>query len=271
MTPEPGPSTPGRLTVGVIGTGNMGSALVKGWLRADGGPELIVWDTVEAAMDGVLSDQRVKAAASLEELVGRADVVLVVVKPKDAAELLARLAGVVREGQVVVSAMAGLPLARLRGAVGREPELLRVMPNLGVEVGAGAVVMAVEPGGSAAVRETALALFGRLGLVEVLPEEAFDAVTAVSSSSPAFLAVAIEGLEDGAVAAGLSRSTARRVVRRAALATAAAPADGEAIAGEPGGAATRLLEERGVRLAFQRAVGAAIERSRQMQKSMQKS
>jgi len=256
------------LTVGVIGTGNMGSALVKGWLRGDAAPELIVWDAVETAMDRVLSDHRVKAAASLEELAGGADVILVVVKPKDAAELLGRLAGLVRKEQVVVSAMAGLPLERLRSAIGREPELLRIMPNLGVEVGAGAVAVAVEPGVSPAMLETVLALFRQLGLVEILPEESFDAVTAVSGSSPAFLAVAIEGLEDGAVAAGLSRAAARRVVRQAALATAtAAPAEEAAVAGEPCGAALRLLEERGLRQAFRRAVEAAVERSRQMQKS----
>jgi len=256
------------LTVGVIGTGNMGSALVKGWLRGDAAPELIVWDAVETAMDGVLSDHRVKAAASLEELAGGADVILVVVKPKDAAEVLGRLAGLVRKEQVVVSAMAGLPLERLRSAIGREPELLRIMPNLGVEVGAGAVAVAVEPGVSPAMLETVLALFRQLGLVEILPEESFDAVTAVSGSSPAFLAVAIEGLEDGAVAAGLSRAAARRVVRQAALATAtAAPAEEAAVAGEHCGAALRLLEERGLRQAFRRAVEAAVERSRQMQKS----
>ena len=256
------------LTVGVIGTGNMGSALVKGWLRGDAAPELIVWDAVETAMDRVLSDHRVKAAASLEELAGGADVILVVVKPKDAAELLGRLAGLVRKEQVVVSAMAGLPLERLRSAIGREPELLRIMPNLGVEVGAGVVAVAVEPGVSPAMLETVLALFRQLGLVEILPEEWFDAVTAVSGSSPAFLAVAIEGLEDGAVAAGLSRAAARRVVRQAALATAtAAPAEEVAVAGEPCGAALRLLEERGLRQAFRRAVEAAVERSRQMQKS----
>jgi pyrroline-5-carboxylate reductase len=250
----------------------MGSALVKGWLRADSAPELIVWDKVEAAMAGVLSDHRVKAVASLEELAGRADVVLVVVKPKDAAELLDRLAGVVRKEQVVVSAMAGLPLARLRSAIGRGPQLLRIMPNLGVELGAGAVVVAAEPSVSTVALEMALALFRRLGLVEVLPEESFDAVTAVSASSPAFLAVAIEGLEDGAVAAGLSRAAARRVVRQAALATAkAAPAEGAAVGGAARDAVLRLLEERGLRLAFRRAIGAAVERSRQMQKSMQKS
>jgi pyrroline-5-carboxylate reductase len=254
--------------VGIIGTGNMGSALVKGWLRADDWPGLIVWDRVEEAMHSVLADERVKAAASLDEVVAKAEVIVLVVKPKDAQEVLGHLAKLMQSGHTLVSAMAGLPLERLRGAVGPGPQVVRIMPNLGVEVGAGAVVVAVEPGSPTATLESMLTLFRPLGLVEVLPEETFDAVTAVSSSSPAFLAVAIEALEDGAVAAGLSRAAARTVVRQAALAVATDASDGP-VAGTAGpvAVAARLLEERGVRSAFRRAVGAAVERSRQIQRS----
>jgi pyrroline-5-carboxylate reductase len=243
----------------------MGAALVKGWLRAADAPALIIWDQVEAAMRGVLVDGRVKAAASLEELVVKADVILLVVKPKDAEGLLSQVAGLLRREQIVVSAMAGVSLAWLRSVVGEGPELLRIMPNLAVEAGAGAVVVAVEPGSSVATLEIVLPLLRGLGLVEVLAEDSFDAVTAVSSSSPAFLAVAIEGLEDGAVAAGLSRAAARRVVRQAALAAVAvAPDDHSASDTEPERAAMKLVEQRGVRPAFRRAVGAAVERCRQI-------
>jgi pyrroline-5-carboxylate reductase len=77
--------------------------------------------------------------------------------------------------------------------------------------------------------------------------------------------VAIEGLEDGAVAAGLSRAAARRVVRQAALAAVAvAPDDHSASDTEPERAAMKLVEQRGVRPAFRRAVGAAVERCRQI-------
>ena len=268
-------------TVGVIGTGSMGSALVKGWLRASGaqaGPgagrdrelRFVVWDKVPAALQSVLGDDRVTAASSLQELAGRAEVILVVVKPKDAEEVLHALAGVVGQEHTVVSAMAGLTLEWLRRAIGPGPELFRIMPNLGVEVGAGAVVIAAEADVSDGALERVLSLFQRLGLAEVLGEESFDAVTAVSGSSPAFLAVAIEGLEDGAVAAGLSRAQARAVVRQAAQATARrllALGRQAATERESDAAALELLEGRGVRDAFRQAVQVAAERSRQMTKS----
>jgi pyrroline-5-carboxylate reductase len=198
----------------------------------------------------------------------------VVVKPKDAKEVLTSLGRVLRAEQTVVSAMAGLTLEWLRDALGPGPALFRVMPNLAVEVGAGAVAVAVEPGVTPAAQEQVVALFRLLGSVEVLPEELFDVVTAVAGSSPAFFALAVEGLEDGAVAAGMSRADARRVVRQAALETARQLADHSdspagirqhlVSTGQLAPETLELLEGRRLRLAYRDAVAAAMERSRQM-------
>jgi pyrroline-5-carboxylate reductase len=261
--------------VGVIGTGNMGSALVKGWVRCSGtGIDLIVWDKVEASARRLLDSGAVKLAVSLDDLVARADVVLVVVKPKDAREVLSAIAGLLRGGQTVVSAMAGLTLEWMRGVLGPGPSLFRIMPNLGVELGVGAVAIAHEPAASGAEVRAIMELLEPLGLVEVVAEDRFDAVTGVSGSGPAFLALAMESLEDGAVAAGLSRALARKLVRQTALATAGllpffsdSPAELRAHLASTGDL-DRLdmeaLEQRGVRSAFQQAVEAAVERSRQM-------
>ena len=260
-------------SIGVVGTGNMGSALVKGWLRApESGVHIIVWDKVEDAARRLTGTGAIEQAPSLEDLVARADVVLVVVKPKDARDVLGSLAGLVRGGQVVVSAMAGITLEWMRGILGPTPSLYRIMPNLGVELGVGAIALACEPARSSSEVKTMIELLTPLGLVEALPEEGFDAVTGVSGSGPAFLALAIEGLEDGAVAAGLSRTLARRLVRETAVATAAllashsdSPAElRERLAAtgvlHPGAAET--LERLGVRAAFEQAVETAVERSR---------
>ncbi len=274
-------------TVGVIGVGNMGSALVKGWLRA-GRAGLLVWDTFRPSVDRLVEDAQasmadgakgpsVAATESLEQLVGAADIIVVLVKPKDAKDLLGTLRGITRPDQALVSAMAGLTLEWLRDELGPGPALLRAMPNLAVEKGAGAVAVAAEDGVDAALLERVLALFGQTGIAEALPEELFDVFTAVSGSSPAFLALALEGLEDGAVAAGLSRADARRVVRRAALETAvSSDADfelrssngqGATAGGQLSAGAAALLESRGLRSAFSDAVAAAMERSRQMRKA----
>jgi pyrroline-5-carboxylate reductase len=271
-----------RPTVGVVGTGNMGAALVRGWLRAEeagcseGPGRLLVWDKIEAASRRLLTDSYVGVASSLQELAGEADVILVVVKPKDAAEVLAALAGLVRQGQVIVSSMSGLALEWMRGLVGGGPALFRIMPNLGVELGAGAIAFAAEPDAHAATVAAMKALLGPLGMVEEVPEGLFDVVTAVAGSGPAFLALAVESLEDGVVAAGLSRAVAREVIRKAALDTAALlshHSDSAAMlaqhllsTGSVDPEAMKLVENCRVGEAFQGAVGAAMRRSRQMGK-----
>jgi pyrroline-5-carboxylate reductase len=286
------------VTIGVIGTGSMGSALVRGWSRAPGAQiRLIVWDKITEAAQRVAHYDKVVCAESPEQLVAEATFVIVVVKPKDAGAVLGSIAPLLRDDQVLVSSMAGVGLDQIREIVGPAPILFRVMPNLGVEVGAGAVAISAEPDVAPDVERRVVELFRALGLTVVVLEDMLDAVTAVSGTGPALLALALEGLEDGGVAAGLPRDLARAVARRAVLDTARTLAAGEGAAGGSAASAARadgaggleerpasvgdleerpasvgdllgqslaLLEERGVRLAFRQAVEAASARAREL-------
>jgi pyrroline-5-carboxylate reductase len=251
-----------------------------------------VWDKVPSAVLRVAGCEQVVCADSPAQLVSEASFVLVVVKPKDAGEVLRSIAPLLRAGQVVISSMAGVELEQIRRMVGPAPVLFRVMPNLGVEVGAGTIAVAAEPGAAAhegvaaepgAAAEPGVAaelerqvveLFGTLGLAVVVPESMLDAVTAVSGTGPALLAVALEGLEDGGVAAGLSRTLARDLARRAVLGTARhlVARDGAASelqrrlvpAGDPLCEGLNVLDDRGVREAFRRAVEAAAARAAEL-------
>jgi pyrroline-5-carboxylate reductase len=276
VTPEDGvPGADIGATIGVIGTGNMGSALVRGWSRAlEAGTRVLVWDKVPSAMQRLEDIASVVPAGSPEQLVADTQFLILVVKPKDAEEVLSSLANVFGEGQVVISALAGVELAQLRLMAGPRPALFRVMPNLGVEVGAGTVAIAAEPGVSPQMQERVTALFAALGLATVVPETMMDAVTAVSGTGPALLALAVEGLEDGGVAAGLPRAFARTFARSAMLGAARILVAGDEPAaelqrrlappGDPLREGMEVLEERGVRSAFREAVEAASRRARQM-------
>jgi pyrroline-5-carboxylate reductase len=141
-------------------------------------------------------------------------------------------------------------------------------------VGEGVVALAAEDDADAAATGELLSLFSCLGSSEVLSERYFDAVTAVSGSGPAFLAVVLEALEDGAVRSGLPRDVARVFVRQTAMGTArmlmgtpGSAADLKDRVSSPGGttmAGLAVLEDQGVRGALLRAVEAATERGRQL-------
>ncbi len=254
--------------VGVVGTGNMGAALVRGWLRSSPvEPTFVVWDKAEAAARRLVVEDRVRMASSLADLASSSELILVVVKPKDAPELLETMRPLLTEAHTVVSSMAGVTLDSMRALVGPGPTLFRIMPNLGVELNVGVVAAAAETGADQTAITSILELLAPLGLADLLPEDLIDVATAVGGSGPGFLALAIEALEDGAVAAGITRPQARSLVRQAANEAAAGLREHSdsaaalqrhlAATGQlfPPGIGT--LEQHGTRSAFQQAVSAA--------------
>ena len=213
----------------------------------------------------------------MADLTANSDFIFVAVKAKDAYEVLKEIAGLARDEQVIVSCMAGVTIDWIRRILGPGPALLRIMPNLGVGLGVGAVAVAPEPGTPEKTVQAVLRLLEVLGLAEVTEEGLLDAYTAVSGSGPAFLALAIEGLEDGAVSLGLTRSFARSLVRNQLLqavrlmqlrsCSSAELAEEIRASDDVAGAGMDVLEARQVRAAFALAVATALERCRHLQET----
>lgn len=274
--------TEGGTRVGVVGVGNLGTALVAGWLRPGVGNEaglscsVTVFDNDPVRCGSLVAayGERVSVAGSVEQLVEGVDVVVISLKPQDVDEVVGRVGLAARPAQAIISTAAGAGLHRLRGALGAGPELYRIMPNLAVATGEGVIALAPDAGTPRDRTAEVKALFLGLGAVEVLPEHLFDVVTAVGGSGPGFLALVLEALEDGAVRGGLTRVVARRFVRQMARGTAGLlledPDSAAALkdrVSSPGGttiAGLAVLEDRGVRGALLRAVEAATERGRQL-------
>jgi pyrroline-5-carboxylate reductase len=212
------------VSIGLVGAGAMGRALAAGLVggRSDLWEALAVADAAPAAVEAALAD--VGGRPATVEEAAASDLVCVAVKPDDAATALAAVAAAARPGAVVLSVIAGWDLDRLEGAA-PGVALARTMPNLAVRHGAGLVALATR--GLNADREAALlGVLASLGAVVPLPERLFPAATALAGSGPGLLAVVAEGLEDGAVAAGLSRPQAREMVGAVLAGTAALLADG---------------------------------------------
>lgn len=206
-----------------------------------------------------LADELGGEAVSNEEIAARADLVVVAVKPAKLEEVAPQL-GAARE---VVSILAAVPVAKLNEAF-PEARVLRVMPNVGVEVRRGVLCIA---GGAAAQTRAKLEL---LGHVVELPDEDFDEATAIMSCAPAYLALAVEALADAGAAAGLDPELARELVVETTGGTAELlrirhPADVRKAVASPGGsteAGLDALDREGARAAFEAAVEASLERMR---------
>lgn len=178
--------------------------------------------------------------------------------------ILTLLRGILDAETVIVSTSPAVSLAHIRSEVGPVPSLFRAIVPFGVEPGEGLVALAPEPGTVLAAVERVRGTLAWIGAVEVVAEEALDAVAAIAQGGAAFMCSVLEGLEEGAVSEGLPRATARSFAHQTALATAlllrehpGSPADLKDQVASPGGttiAALATLEDAAVRGAFIRAV-----------------
>jgi len=204
--------------VGVIGAGAMGRALAAGLVRArpalaDG---LRFADALPHAAAGAAAEVGGRAAEPAEA--GAADLVCLAVKPKDVEAALGAVRPAMSGQAVLLSVVMGASLDRLAAAAPGVP-IVRTMPNLAVRSGSGVVAVAAR--GLGPEREAEVVdLLGGLGTVVPLSEALFGAATAVVGSGPGFVALVAEGLEEGAVAVGLSRADARAMVRAVLAGTA---------------------------------------------------
>ena len=141
------------------------------------------------------------------------------VKPQVLPAVLAGVKEFARPWHLIISIAAGVPLAVLEAAF-PDSRVIRVMPNTPTLVGAGMAALA--PGRGVTPEDLALALdlFRAVGQAVVVEERLMDAVTGLSGSGPAFVAVFIEALADGGVKMGLPRPLALTLATQTVLGTA---------------------------------------------------
>lgn len=271
--------------LGVIGFGQMGGALVRGFLNSG----IITPDNVcvsvttserremlsEMGLQHVFGDATSGGAAKVAEF---SDIILLGVKPQVIKPVLQALAPVIEPRHLVVSIAAGIKLSELENALGKGVRVVRVMPNTPALVQKGASAFAM---GSYATQKDAdivQNLLSKVGLAIRVREKMMNGVTGVSGSGPAYVYMMIEAMADGGVAAGLPRETslalAAQTVAGAAEMVLQDPEAGLMHPGvlkdrvaSPAGttiAAITELEASGIRGAFIRAVLASANRSEEL-------
>jgi pyrroline-5-carboxylate reductase len=261
----------------VVGFGNMGQALVRGWLER-GHPAAAI-HVVDPQPRSLAAARRLGLGASgdLGSVASglHPDVVVLAVKPGQLARAMAACRPLAAGGALFVSIAAGKPVASLTAVLGSVP-VVRAMPNTPAAVGRGMTVLTANDRVSDAQRALAETLMTAVGAVEWLADEALmDAVTAVSGSGPAYVFLLIETLAAAGAAAGLDPALAMRLATvTVAGAGAYAESSGEDAAElrrrvtSPGGtteaALGELMTENGFGALMERAVRAAAARSREL-------
>ncbi|HEY9697824.1 MAG TPA: pyrroline-5-carboxylate reductase [Trichocoleus sp.] len=259
---------------GIIGGGVMGEALlsrllVQGLYESS---EVLVSEPQPQRRDFLASQYGVGITSDNQAVVEVAPTLLLAIKPQvfDAVTIALNQR---HPNQVILSILAGVPLARLEAAFPGQ-SVIRAMPNTPATVGAGVTAIAAGQHTQPEHLQLARQVFAAVGEVVEVPESLLDAVTGLSGSGPGYIAVLIEALIDGGVAVGLPRSTATQLALQTVRGTAELlqttgihPAELKDRVTSPGGttiAGIAQLEQAGFRSAVIEAVRAACRRSQEL-------
>jgi pyrroline-5-carboxylate reductase len=265
-----------QMVLSVIGTGQMGQALIQGMIQNQAIEPDNVWlyDSDKAKVTAIAEQYGAHISQSAEQAASQGDLILIAVKPAVVANVLETIRPVLTT-QIVLSIAAGITLSDLRGWAGDKPALARIMPNTPAKVGAAVSAVCFDQT-SEAQRQDTLNLLSACGRVFTVNESSMDAVTGLSGSGPAYIMLVIEALADGGVLEGLPRDMALEMAAmtvygaaKMVLDTQTHPAVLKDQVCSPGGTTIRAvdsLESDGLRSALIRAVSAAADRSRQMGK-----
>jgi pyrroline-5-carboxylate reductase len=230
------------MQIGLIGAGNMGSAMARGW-----GRPVLASDSGSGRARELVSELGGEALTNAE-VAERADVVVLAHKPK---QLEAVASGIAPKR--VLSVLGGVTLGELRAAY-PDARVTRVTPNTAVAVRRGVLVVPEE---CEAPEELA-----ELGTVVRVPEAQMPVAGAISGVGPAYVALVAEAWTDAAVRRGLPAATAHRLVTGTLAGTAALLDSDDTLSirrgvTSPGGTTARglaALEREGLRHAFAAAM-----------------
>lgn len=262
--------------LGIIGTGKMGSALIKG--ICDSGiiaaSNVYASDVFDFALEKMKVDLGINVSTDNTYTVANSDIILLAVKPQILKNVLKSIKEEITSEKLVISIAAGVALKDLAQELSPETRIIRVMPNIAATVSEAASAVCPGPTASVGDAELALEIFGSVGSAIIVQEKLMDAVTGLSGSGPAYIFPVIEAMADGGVYEGLDRESALILAAQTVLGAAKMTLELHAHPGElkdmvtsPAGTTIRgiqVLEERGVRAAFMNAVIASAKRSREL-------
>lgn len=260
--------------IAFIGAGNMGGALIKGFLqKREVEPEnLIVYDKDAEKSQALAEETGVHLAEKLEELVEGVDVLFLAVKPQDLDDVLDEIAPIV-DGVLIVSIAAGVSTRHIEGKTGGK-RVIRVMPNtpaLVYEMAAGYCL-----GENATGEDESLVsdLLSSIGIAHRVGENLMDAVTGLSGSGPAYIYLIVKALRDAGIEQGLPEEVASdlaaQTVKGASEMILSKTGEPDALieaVKSPGGTtieAMKVLEQSDIYETIKKAVAAATERSKEL-------
>ena len=264
------------MKLGFIGCGNMAQAMIKGIIERGllGAEDVIASDAYRAGLEKAHETLGLVMADSNTELVEKADIIVMAVKPYLYAAVAEEIKDLLRPEHIIVTIAPGKTTQWVAEHFTSETKIIRTMPNTPSMVGEGMTGVCHNKNVTKEEMDYVCSLLRGFGRVEVVPEELMDVVVAVSSSSPAYVFMFIEAMADAASADGMPRAQAYQFAAQAVLGSAKMILDTHKHPGElkdmvcsPGGTtleAVRVLENHRLRSSVFEAMKACVAHAKKM-------
>ncbi|WP_243290158.1 pyrroline-5-carboxylate reductase [Bacillus sp. FJAT-47783] len=202
-------------TIGFIGAGSMAEAFISGLIN--GGiykPEHIYVSnkTNEERLEQLHAKYRIHMAENKEEIIQKADVIILAIKPKGAETVIRAIQPFVTEDHLIISVLAGVSTTAIEEILVKKVPVIRAMPNTSATIRLSATGMTKGHYTTEEQLAFAKGLFEAIGTVQIVKEEQLDAVTGLAGSGPAYIYYLVEALEHAAKEVGFDEETARSFI-----------------------------------------------------------
>ncbi len=193
-----------NISVGCIGVGNMGSAIVTGLAKSMEFKSIACYDANREKLKDIQKRMGVRSAPSVTDLCRASDIVILAVKPDTIPAVLEEIKNLCND-KILVSIAAGVSIGSMEMVMPPSQKIVRVMPNTPALVGKGMSVLSPNTHVDEASLKIVEEIFSLIGSVMVLPEKLMNAVTGLSGSGPAYVFTLIQAMADGGVKMGIPR------------------------------------------------------------------
>ncbi|OMP65917.1 pyrroline-5-carboxylate reductase [Domibacillus epiphyticus] len=206
-----------------IGAGSMAEAIIAGAITSGALQAENTYVTNRAnneRLKELAAQYGIQSGYDMESALNNADVIVLAMKPKDAAAGLEAIRSYIHNGSVIISLLAGVGIDFMEKAIGKPCAIIRSMPNTSAAVGKSATAIALNKHVTAGQHKAAIDLFTAIGLAITVDESQMDAVTAVSGSGPAYIYYVAEAMQTSGEELGLDHETAKALIIQTLLGAA---------------------------------------------------
>lgn len=202
------------MKIGFIGTGNMGSSIIKGILSSkfEENENINIFDLDKDKVNNLVKEYGINAVNSEKELAKNCDIIILSVKPHIIPIVLKNLSGNVKKDTIILTIAAGISISVIENALGEDKKVVRTMPNTPAQVLSGMTAVTFNKNIENSEKEIIFKLLNSFGKSVEIEEKLMHAYTGISGSLPAYVYMFMEALADGGVLCGMPRDKAYEIV-----------------------------------------------------------